>query len=577
MQEALPLLSVENLSVGFHQEAEIRTALHDISFKVNRGEIVAVVGESGSGKSVSSLSILQLLPQKTTRYLTGKIAFTTSDSKEALNLLEASGTKLRSIRGSEIAMIFQEPMSALNPVFTCGNQVIEAIRSHTGVSAKDARLKTVDLFQKVQLPEPELVLKKYPHQLSGGQKQRVMIAMALACEPSLLIADEPTTALDVTVQKSILELLTNIQEQTKMGMLFITHDLGLVRDFAHRVIVLYKGRIVEEGSCDELFANPQHPYTRALLACRPILYEKGQKLPVVDDFLGDKPVNKQLEEKKPAEKDPAAIEEGTPLISIRSLSVWYPKKRRFFGQPTEFTKAVDEINLDIFKGETLGIVGESGCGKTTFGRALLQLIPIQNGSIRISGVELTELPKRNLRRYRKEMQLVFQDPYGSLNPRIPIGEAIRETLQVHHPDLPTATQKEQVMDLLKKVHLQPEHYYRYPHAFSGGQRQRIGIARALALNPTFVVFDESVSALDVSVQAQVLNLINELKAEFGFTALFITHDLGVVKYISDRILVMEKGRIAELGSTNQVINQPTSLVTKRLLDAIPGRAEIFAK
>ncbi|MBU7578362.1 MAG: ABC transporter ATP-binding protein, partial [Flavihumibacter sp.] len=406
---------------------------------------------------------------------------------------------------------------------------------------------------------------------------RVMIAMALACEPSLLIADEPTTALDVTVQKSILELLTNIQEQTKMGMLFITHDLGLVRDFADRVIVLYKGRIVEEGSCDELFANPQHPYTRALLACRPILYEKGQKLPVVDDFLGDKPVNKQLEEKKTAEIDSAANQEATPLISIHSLSVWYPNKRRFFGQPTEFTKAVDEINLDIFKGETLGIVGESGCGKTTFGRALLQLIPIQNGSIRISGVELTELPKRNLRRYRKEMQLVFQDPYGSLNPRIPIGEAIRETLQVHHPDLPTATQKEQVMDLLKKVHLQPEHYYRYPHAFSGGQRQRIGIARALALNPTFVVFDESVSALDVSVQAQVLNLINELKAEFGFTALFITHDLGVVKYISDRILVMEKGRIAELGSTNQVINQPTSLVTKRLLDAIPGRAEIFAK
>lgn len=577
MQEALPLLSVENLSVGFHQEAEIRTALHDISFQVNRGEIVAVVGESGSGKSVSSLSILQLLPSKTTRYLNGKIAFTPSGSKEALNLLEASGMKLRSIRGKEIAMIFQEPMSALNPVFTCGNQVMEAIRTHTGVSAKDARLKTVDLFQKVQLPEPELVLKKYPHQLSGGQKQRVMIAMALACEPSLLIADEPTTALDVTVQKSILELLTNIQEQTKMGMLFITHDLGLVRDFADRVIVLYKGRIVEEGSCDELFANPQHPYTRALLACRPILYEKGQKLPVVDDFLGDKPVNKQLEEKKPAEIDSAANQEATPLISIRSLSVWYPKKRRFFGQPTEFTKAVDEINLDIFKGETLGIVGESGCGKTTFGRALLQLIPIQHGSIRISGVELTELPKRNLRRYRKEMQLVFQDPYGSLNPRIPIGEAIRETLQVHHPDLPTATQKEQVMDLLKKVHLQPEHYYRYPHAFSGGQRQRIGIARALALNPAFVVFDESVSALDVSVQAQVLNLINELKAEFGFTALFITHDLGVVKYISDRILVMEKGRIAELGSTNQVINQPTSLVTKRLLDAIPGRAEIFAK
>lgn len=579
MQEAFPLLSVENLSVGFLQDAEIRTALHEISFHVNRGEIVAVVGESGSGKSVSSLSILQLLPPKTTRYLNGKIAFTPSGNKEALNLLEASRTKLRSIRGKEIAMIFQEPMSALNPVFTCGNQVMEAIRTHTGVSAKDARLKTLDLFQKVQLPEPELVLKKYPHQLSGGQKQRVMIAMALACEPSLLIADEPTTALDVTVQKNILELLTNIQEQTKMGMLFITHDLGLVRDFADRVIVLYNGRIVEEGNCDEIFANPKHPYTNALLACRPILYEKGQKLPVVDDFL-NKHSGEEFEnpaDNLPAKKDPTLIWDAAPLITIRSLSVWYPKKRRFFGQPTEFTKAVDDINLDIFKGETLGIVGESGCGKTTFGRALLQLIPIQKGSIRVSGVELTELTKRNLRLYRKEIQLVFQDPYGSLNPRIPIGETIRETLQVHHPDLSTALQKERVMDLLRKVHLLPEHYHRYPHAFSGGQRQRIGIARALALNPAFVVFDESVSALDVSVQAQVLNLINELKAEFGFTALFITHDLGVVKYISDRILVMEKGRIAELGTTRQVINNPNSLITKRLLEAIPGRSEIFAK
>ncbi len=576
MQEASPLLSVENLRVGFVQQAATHTALHGISFQVNRGEIVAVVGESGSGKSVSSLSVLQLLPEKTTRYLEGKINFYRSSDRVPLNLLDAPKSTLRSIRGKEIAMIFQEPMSALNPVFTCGNQVMEALRTHTGLSVKQARLRTIALFQQVQLPEPELVMNKYPHQLSGGQKQRVMIAMALACEPSLLIADEPTTALDVTVQKSILELLTNIQEQTKMGLLFITHDLGLVRDFADRVIVLYKGRIVEEGSCSELFNHPKHPYTKALLACRPILYEKGQVLPVVDDFLSGKQQHTE-EPSQTIENNTSHPEDLPPLLTVNSLSVWYPKKRRLFGKPVSFTKAVDGINLVIYKGETLGIVGESGCGKTSFGRALLQLLPIHQGSIALSGVNLTDLSKAQLRHYRKEMQLVFQDPYGSLNPRIPIGEAIRETLQVHHPSMSPGQQKERVMELLQKVKLQPEHYYRYPHAFSGGQRQRIGIARALALNPAFVVFDESVSALDVSVQAQVLNLINELKAEFGFTALFITHDLGVVKYISDRILVMEKGQIAELGPTSSVISNPSSLVTKRLLEAIPGRSKILAK
>lgn len=576
MQEASPLLSVENLRVGFVQQAATHTALHGISFQVKRGEIVAVVGESGSGKSVSSLSVLQLLPEKTTRYLDGKINFYPSGDGAPLNLLDASKSTLRSIRGKEIAMIFQEPMSALNPVFTCGNQVMEALRTHTGLSVKQSRLRTIALFQQVQLPEPELVMNKYPHQLSGGQKQRVMIAMALACKPSLLIADEPTTALDVTVQKSILELLTTIQEQTKMGMLFITHDLGLVRDFADRVIVLYQGRIVEEGSCSELFNHPKHPYTKALLACRPILYEKGQVLPVVDDFLSGRQQHTE-EQSQTIENKTSPPANLQPLLTVNSLSVWYPKKRRLFGKPISFTKAVDAINLVIYKGETLGIVGESGCGKTSFGRALLQLLPIHDGSIELSGVKLTDLSKAQLRHYRKEMQLVFQDPFGSLNPRIPIGEAIRETLQVHHPSMSPGQQKERVMELLQKVKLQPEHYYRYPHAFSGGQRQRIGIARALALNPAFVVFDESVSALDVSVQAQVLNLINELKAEFGFTALFITHDLGVVKYISDRILVMEKGQIAELGTTAAVISNPSSLVTKRLLDAIPGSSKILAK
>lgn len=584
MPSAEPLLTVEDLSVGFVQQSGLREALKGVSFTVNRGEIVAVVGESGSGKSVSSLSILQLLPPKTTRYLKGRILFH-SERQGQLDLLKTSGSSMRSIRGKEIAMIFQEPMSALNPVFTCGNQLMEAIRTHTRLSGKQARKKCLELFRQVRLPEPELVFKKFPHQLSGGQKQRVMIAMALACEPSLLIADEPTTALDVTVQKSILELLATIQAQTKMGLLFITHDLGLVQDFADRVLVLYKGELVEEGSCEEIFSNPKHPYTKALLACRPILYEKGQVLPVVDDFLrterseplvhaGNAPIKSGTTVKTSSN---SAQHQKEVLIAVNNLSVWYPNSKPLFRKPAEFTRAVDKLSVDIYKGETLGVVGESGCGKTTFGRAVLQLVPVREGCIHMNGRDLTGLSQKELRRYRKHMQLVFQDPYGSLNPRISIGEAIRETLQVHAPELSPAMQKEKVVDLLEKVQLSSDHYYRYPHAFSGGQRQRIGIARALALNPGFVVFDESVSALDVSVQAQVLNLINDLKQEFGFTALFITHDLGVVKYISNRIMVMDQGRIAEIGPTEDLISQPKSVITRQLLDAIPGRQRFFAK
>lgn len=570
MAETLPLLDVRNLTIGFKQQNEIRTALKGVSFHINRGEIVAVVGESGSGKSVSSLSILQLLPEKTTRYQSGEIIFS-KNGQHADNLLALSEPALRQIRGKDISMIFQEPMSALNPVFTCGNQVMEAIRTHTDCSGREARNKTIELFAQVRLPDPIHVLKKFPHQLSGGQKQRVMIAMALSCQPSLLIADEPTTALDVTVQKSILELLTNLQAQTNMGLLFITHDLGLVRDFADRVIVLYKGEIVETGTCQAIFSNPQHPYTKALLACRPILYKKGQVLPVVDDFLSPAPkashssslLQEKVHDNLPVEKQ--------VIMQVKSLKIWYPKKASLFKKAVEFTKAVDDLTVEIFKGETLGIVGESGCGKTSFGRALLQLIPITDGAITLEGKDLTQLPKMDWRKMRKDIQLVFQDPYGSLNPRITIGEAIRETLLVHQPEMKASSQKEKVIELLERVHLQPEHYHRYPHAFSGGQRQRIGIARALALEPRFIVFDESVSALDVSVQAQVLNLINELKAGFGFTAVFITHDLGVVQFISDRILVMESGKIAEIGETEQVINHPQSPVTRQLLAAIPGQ------
>jgi peptide/nickel transport system ATP-binding protein len=567
MAATLPLLDVRNLTVGFKQQNEIRTALKGVSFHINRGEIVAIVGESGSGKSVSSLSILQLLPEKTTRYESGEIIFS-KNGQHADNLLTLSEPALRQIRGKDISMIFQEPMSALNPVFTCGNQVMEAIRTHTDCSGREARNKTIELFEQVRLSDPIHVLKKFPHQLSGGQKQRVMIAMALSCQPSLLIADEPTTALDVTVQKSILELLTNLQAQTNMGLLFITHDLGLVRDFADRVIVLYKGEIVETGTCQSIFSNPQHPYTKALLACRPILYKKGQVLPVVDDFISPTANSSNLLQEKVPDNLPV---EKQVIMEVKSLKIWYPKQVPLFKKAVEFTKAVDDLSVEIYKGETLGIVGESGCGKTSFGRALLQLIPITDGAITLEGKDLTQLPKKEWRKMRKDIQLVFQDPYGSLNPRITIGEAIRETLLVHQPEMKASRQKEKVIELLERVHLQPEHYHRYPHAFSGGQRQRIGIARALALEPRFIVFDESVSALDVSVQAQVLNLINELKAGFGFTAVFITHDFGVVQFISDRILVMEHGKIAEIGETEQVINHPRSPVTRQLLAAIPGQ------
>lgn len=575
MDASVPLLSVRNLSVGFQQENQFHTALNGISFDIERGKIVAVVGESGSGKSVSSLSILQLLPPKITRYKAGDIQFSV-DGVESKNLLELPESALRKIRGNDISMIFQEPMSALNPVYTCGNQVMEVIRQHKNCSHSEARHKTLQLFKQVQLPDPELAIAKFPHELSGGQKQRVMIAMAIACEPKLLIADEPTTALDVTVQKNILALLSDLQAETKMGILFITHDLGLVRDFADRIVVLYKGNIVEQGTCEEIFTKPQHPYTKALLACRPILYQKGQVLPVVDDFLTHHKTAADFAHSSTLPAPKEFLKTNAPLLQVRSLSVWFPRKKNWLGSPVDYTKAVDELSFDILPGETLGVVGESGCGKTTLGRALLQLLPITRGSVLFKGKELTTFTKQDLKKTRKDVQLVFQDPYGSLNPRLTIGEAIRETLQVHHPNQQISRQKEKVIELLERVHLHPDHYHRYPHAFSGGQRQRIGIARALALEPSFIVFDESVSALDVSVQAQVLNLINELKASFGFTALFITHDLGVVHYISDRIIVMNKGKIAEMGDTETVFNRPSSPVTQLLLNSIPGNRNWLA-
>ncbi len=580
-----PLLSIEQLAVNFETEQGCSKALQGISLSVNKGSITAIVGESGSGKSVTALSILKLLPGQTVRYPSGSILFS-EDGIQSTNLLKLEDQELRKIRGNKIAMIFQEPMSSLNPVFTCGNQVTEAILLHQKITAAIAREQTIALFQKVKLPHPESIYDRYPHQLSGGQKQRVMIAMAMSCAPDLLICDEPTTALDVTVQKTILQLIKELQQSSNMGVIFITHDLGVVAEIADQVIVMYKGQIVEQGPAASILQQPQHPYTKSLLACRPALHPKGQRLPVVSDFMETDATGLIRAIDKSSDKLTTSIQNDAitatlssnvlkenifteKLMVVKNLSVSFPGKRNFFGKPIEYTRAVDDISFDVYKGETLGLVGESGCGKTSLGRALLRLIEPSSGSILLNGTELLQYNPKQLRAVRKDIQIVFQDPFSSLNPRITIGNAIQEVLQVHQLENNRKMQKDKVIDLLEKVSLKPEHFNRYPHEFSGGQRQRIVIARALALNPYFIVCDESVSALDVSVQAQVINLLNDLKKEFGFTIIFISHDLSVVHYISDRIMVMQKGKIVETGTASQVYHQPVQSYTQNLIASIP--------
>jgi peptide/nickel transport system ATP-binding protein len=462
-------------------------------------------------------------------------------------------------------------MTSLNPVFTCGGQVMEAIQLHQGISKQEARKKTIELFEKVKLPNPSNLFKRYPHQLSGGQKQRVMIAMAMSCNPGLLICDEPTTALDVTVQKTILELLKDLQANSGMGIVFITHDLGLVSEIADKSVVMYKGDIVEQASVKDIFQKPQHPYTRGLLACRPVLHPKGKRLPVVSDFLNEQPrPNENLSNQQSSLTETHKEGSQRKLIEVKDLSVWFPSRKNFFGKALEYTRAVDEVSFEVFEGETLGLVGESGCGKTTLGRTLLRLVEPRSGSILYKGSNLLTQDSSSIKKLRKEIQIVFQDPYSSLNPRLHIADALSEPLKVHGIVKGKKQRRDKVVELLEKVSLGAEHLNRYPHEFSGGQRQRLVIARALTLNPSFVVCDESVSALDVSVQAQVLNLLNDLKKEFGFTIVFISHDLSVVRYISDRILVMNKGRIEEIGEAEQVYLHPSSEYTRRLIGSIPG-------
>jgi len=562
----IPLLQITDLAVTFENEGKSTTALHGISLQVNRGEILAVVGESGSGKSVTSLSILQLLPTPAANYRRGEIIYS-ADGIQSTNLLQLGNRQMQAIRGQSIAMIFQEPMTSLNPVFTCGNQVQEAILQHKKCSKQEAKVQTLALFEKVKLPEPVRIYNSYPHQLSGGQKQRVMIAMAMSCGPSLLIADEPTTALDVTVQRTILNLIRDLQREQNMGVIFISHDLAVVAEIADRIAVMYKGKIVEQGPARQILHQPSHPYTRALLACRPILHQRGDRLPVVEDFLGRKEHKPEL--KLIAAVKPSPAIENQPLLQVKDLSVWFGAGKNWLGKSTPVTRAVDGVSFDVYKGETLGLVGESGCGKTTLGRAILLLIKPTSGEVMLDGKNLGTLSPAELRVIRRDIQIIFQDPYSSLNPRIRIGDAIREPMDVHGLGATAKQRKENVMDLLEKVSLSPDHYNRYPHEFSGGQRQRIGIARALALHPSFIICDESVSALDVSVQAQVLNLLNDLKKDFGFTSIFISHDLAVVKYISDRIMVMNRGKIVESGDADEVYNHPREAYTRRLIEAVP--------
>jgi peptide/nickel transport system ATP-binding protein len=566
----LPLLQINDLSIDFATGSGMITAVKNISLSVDRGEILAVVGESGSGKSVTALSILQLLA-RTAKFSNGEITFS-EDGKHEIDLLHLSKKELQQIRGNKIAMIFQEPMTSLNPVFSCGYQVAESLRIHKKISKPEAKQQTIEWFKKVKLPDPENVFTKYPHQLSGGQKQRVMIAMAMCCKPSLLICDEPTTALDVTVQKNILQLIKELQQEEKMGVIFITHDFGVVGEIADRIAVMYKGEIVENNSLKEIFTNPQHPYTKGLLACRPVLHQKGERLPIVSDFLKTTDHRPQTTVLTP-QKENSVNQNKSPdvLLSVKHLSVWFPVKKNLFGRSLSYTKAVDDISFDVIKGETLGLVGESGCGKTTLGRTLLRLIEPNAGEIIYNGDDLTKRSLNEIIPLRKDIQLVFQDPYSSLNPRLTIGSAIDEPLKIHGLYKNEQQRKEKVIDLLEKVNLDAKHFNRYPHEFSGGQRQRIVIARALALNPSFIICDEPVSALDVSVQAQVLNLLNDIKKEFGFTAIFISHDLSVVRYISDRIMVMHKGKIVEQASADEVYYHPKNEYTKNLVASIPGK------
>ena len=577
-----PLLIVRNLKVSFSRDGRWTEAVHGIDLNVLAGKTLGLVGESGSGKSVSSLAVMRLLNEKLSRIEADSIQI------EGEEIKDFSESQMAEVRGKRIAMIFQEPMTSLNPVYKCGYQVSEMILQHEESSFRpfdrlkerraEAKKRVISLFKQVMLPRPEAIYDSYPHELSGGQKQRVMIAMAIACNPKLLIADEPTTALDVTVQLEILKLLRKLQAETGMGMIFITHDLGVVAEIADDVAVMHDGEILERGTVQEILHHPKHPYTQGLLACRPPMDIRLKRLPIVREFLdgqwqgGKQQILNDLqitaEERQNHLKQ---LYSQPPLLKVEGLKTWYPLRKGVFSRVYDHVKAVDEVNLEVYEGETLGLVGESGCGKTTLGRSILRLAEPTGGKVWFDGIDVTSLKGKDLRNFRKQAQIVFQDPYSSLNPRITIGEAIAEPLQVHDIERDKKKCRALVCDLLEQVGLQAAHYDRYPHEFSGGQRQRICIARALAVNPRLVICDESVSALDVSVQAQVLNLLNRLKEERHLTYIFISHDLSVVRFMSDRVVVMYNGKPVEINEADALFEHPQNAYTQKLIDALPGR------
>ncbi len=554
------IIEINNLKISFGNKKSNKEVVHGISLTIKENEILGVVGESGSGKSVTAMAILGLLPEKNS-YIDGEILFNNR------NLLKESKNSTKKLRGNDIAMIFQEPMTALNPSLKCGKQVSEIIQLHLNYSSSKAKKETISLFEKVKLPRPHEIYNSYPHQISGGQMQRVMIAMAIACKPKLLIADEPTTALDVTVQKEIMLLLKDLQKETKMSMLFISHDLGLVSEIVDRVAVMYKGNIVEEGSSFQVFKLPKENYTKALMASRPSLDTRLQELPTITSLADKsfKPLEITPQERALKHKD---LYTKAPILEILNVKKEYYSNAGFFNKK-KIVNAVDEVSFKVFEGETLGLVGESGCGKSTLGKAVLQLEKATSGSIKYRGKELTKLKISELRKLRKEIQLIFQDPYSSLNPRMLIGEAIMEPMKVHQIGKNDKERKNKVLSILNRVELDDSYFNRYPHELSGGQRQRVGIARTIAMEPKLVVCDESVSALDISVQAQVLNLLNELKDDFGFTYIFISHDLAVVKFMADQLLVMKDGKIEEIGDADEIYANPTKEYTQKLIKAIP--------
>ncbi|MFZ4558339.1 MAG: ABC transporter ATP-binding protein [Pseudanabaena sp.] len=577
------LLSVRDLQVTFRGDEGLVHAVKNISFDLAQGQTLGIVGESGSGKSATALAIMGLLGESG-KISNGEVLFRPT-GKPPVDLVKVSSQKMRQYRGDRISMVFQEPMTSLNPLFTSGYQIIEAIRLHQNVSADEAESRTIQLFNEVQLPNPEQLIERYPHELSGGQLQRVMIALAISCNPQLIIADEPTTALDVTVQAAILDLLKQIQRSRQMSMIFITHDLGILAEIADRAIVMNQGEVVEIGTTSAILQTPQHPYTKGLIACRPQSDRQLRLLPTVSDFMAienGQMVEKTLTDSRylevvPPEEIAARMNElqkQEPILSVQNLRIEFPI-RSILGLKKRNLVAVNNISFDVYPSETLGLVGESGCGKTTTGRAILGLTNGVMGSVKFEGREISQLRGEALQKLRCDLQVIFQDPYGSLNPRMSVGDAIAEPLLIHshqerfHRYRHADARKERAAYLLDRVGLTKSAMRRYPHEFSGGQRQRICIARALALNPKLIVADEPVSALDVSVQAQVLNLLKELQAEFGLTYIFISHDLGVVKFMSDRIMVMNEGAIVELNSAESIYNNPQQPYTQKLINAIP--------